>query len=54
MRKHLLRLEYEAHLMALRVQALSTSARDGMALLPDRPGSGVLWEEDTIKHQRIE
>jgi mandelate racemase len=26
---------------------------DGMALVPDRPGSGVSWDEDAVKRYRI-
>jgi mandelate racemase len=60
--------EYSAHLLAVTptahwleymdwaapILAEPLQIRDGHALIPDRPGSGLTWNEDAVKRYTVE
>jgi L-alanine-DL-glutamate epimerase-like enolase superfamily enzyme len=29
------------------------TVKDGHALIPSRPGNGMVWDEDAVKHHRL-
>ena len=41
-------IDWAAPILAERLRVV-----DGMALVPDRPGSGVSWDQDAVKHYRV-
>jgi mandelate racemase len=39
---------------AVPIVAEPIQVKDGYALIPDRPGSGITWNEDAVKRYAVE